>query len=107
MIHVRRRMIWRVTAFSPNRARGIDEINQGLTGAKLSKAKLSWAAFQLTAQNIATEFHDLIEVAYSKNDVIDQSDIDGIGSIHVVHPISTCAYLHGLRSRLRRSIFPE
>ena len=67
-----------------------------MTGAKLSKAKLSWATFQLTAQNIAIEFHHLIEVANSENDVIDQSDIDGIGSIHVVHPISTCAYLRGL-----------
>jgi hypothetical protein len=80
-------MIWRVTAFSPNRARGIDEINQGLTSAKLSKAKLSGAAFQLTTQNIAIEFHHLIEVVYPQNDVVDQSDIDGIGLFHAVHPI--------------------
>jgi hypothetical protein len=89
-------VVRRVTAFSSDRASGIDEINQGLTGAKLSKAKLSWAAFQLTAQNIAIEFHHLIEVVYPQNDVVDQSDIDGIGSIHVVHPISTYTYLPGL-----------
>ncbi len=47
MVHVRRRMVRRITTLLSNWTRSIDEINQGLTRAELSKAKLSWAALQL------------------------------------------------------------
>ena len=85
-------MVRRVAAFFSNWAAGINEINQRLTSTELSKEKLSWPALQLTTQHIAIEFDHLIEIVYPQDDVVDQSDIDGIGLIHIVHPILSYTY---------------
>jgi len=82
MIHVGCRMVRSIAALLTQWAAGIDQIDQRVTCAKLSKTRFTGTALQITAEHIPVKRNHVFKIVHPDNQMVNVGDIDGVRLFH-------------------------